>query len=99
MESPKKHFGKEKPKSISTVEVVRDGTVIRVSKQFQVKVAVMNENSKRLVLSYSSPLLKVSTLQKIGLKGEKAACQELINSGIMILGVLLEQASFLSLIY
>ena len=59
----------------------------------------MNENLKRFVLVYLSPLLKVSTLQKIGLKGEKAAYQELINSGIIISGILSELASFLSLIY
>ena len=60
---------------------------------------VINENSKRSVLAYLSPLLKVSTLQKIGLKGEKATCQELINLCIMIPGVSLELVSFLSLMY
>ena len=59
----------------------------------------MNKNLKRFILAYSSSLLKVSTLQKIRLKGEKAAYQELINSGIMIPGVLSELAFFLSLMY
>ena len=59
----------------------------------------MNENSKRFVLAYLFSLLKVGTLQKIGLKGEKATYQELINSRIMILGVLSELAFFLLLMY
>ena len=88
-----------KANSISATEVIQDGTLVRVSKQIQVEAAVMDENSKRFVLAYSLLLLRVSTLQKIGLKGEKVVCQELINSGVMISGVLSDLASFLSLMY
>ena len=95
----KKHFKKVKSISILAVEVVQDDTIVSVSKQFQVEASVIGKNSKRFVLAYSLLLLKVGTLQKLDLKGEKAACQELINSGVMIPGILSDLASFLSLMY
>ena len=59
----------------------------------------MQENSKYFVLAYSSPLLKHNTLKEIGMKGEKKSCRELIESGIMILGMSNEVAEFLKLLY
>ena len=59
----------------------------------------MNKNSKRFVLAYSSPLLKVSTLREIEQKGEGTACKDLIESGVEILGSSIETVSFLSLLF
>ena len=47
----KKYFGKSKSKSISEVEYTHEGCTMRVSSQFQVKRAVMAENSKHFFVS------------------------------------------------
>ena len=54
----KKHFGKGKSKSISIVEVVRNGTVIRVLKQLQVEAAVMNAKFEEVYFSLLISLIK-----------------------------------------
>ena len=59
----------------------------------------MNENSKRFILAYISPLLKKRVLQEIGIKGEKKAAVDLIRSGVRILGTNEQEHSFLQLLY
>ena len=58
----RKHFGKQKLQSISRVEFLQNSSVIIVSNQFQVEKAIMNENSKRFIIAYISPLLKKRAL-------------------------------------
>ena len=82
-----KCFGKPKLSSMSVVEFSSNRNVIKASTQFIVEVVVVQENWKRFILACSSLLLKQSVIEAIWLKGESKACQELIQSGFMILGV------------
>ena len=59
----------------------------------------MNENSKRFILVYTSPLLKKRVLQEIGLKREKKAAVDLIRSRVRIPGTNIQEYSFLQLLY
>ena len=60
---------------------------------------MMRENSKRFILAHSSLLLKVSTLKKMGLKGEGFTSRDLIDSGVETSGVSDEVSAFLSLLH
>ena len=85
-------------KLISCAEYLMNGSTIRISNQFRVKEAIINENSKRFSLAHTSPLLKASMLEHIELKREKQAYKDLINKGIMIIDINGYVALFLKLL-
>ena len=95
----RKYFSKQRMKSISCIEYSSNGSLICISNQFKVKEVIMSENSKQFWLACISLLLKVSTLQHASLKGEKAAYEDLLHKGIIILEAQEQIASFLKLLY
>ena len=52
MENVKKYFGKRRMNSISQVEYFSGSNLVRVSQQFAVETAIMDENSARFNLAY-----------------------------------------------
>jgi len=99
MKNSKKHFSKQQLHSISRVVYQCESIAVLVSNQIQVKKAIMDENSKRFILAYTSTLLKREVLQNIGLKGEEKSAIDLIMNGIRIPGTTEMEHSFLKLLY
>ena len=56
---------------MSEVECLKYRVLIRISNQFEIEHAIMEENPARLTLAHSSPLLKIPLINKIGLLTEK----------------------------
>ena len=67
--------------------------------QFQVKRAVIVENSKHFVLAYSSPLLQRDWLEKLGLIGDSEASKAFVNKGVIPVEADLQQGAFLQLLF
>ena len=62
-------FGKKRMKSISSVEYLVNGTVIRLSTKLEIEEATMKENSLRFRLAYSSSLFYREAIKLIGSYG------------------------------
>ena len=65
----------------------------------KIEEAIMNENSKRFKLAYSSLLFKRNILNQIGYCAEKKAADELLFNNTPIPGLDFETQNFLSLLY
>ena len=65
----------------------------------KIEEAIINENSKRFKLAYSSPLFNRNILHQIDHCAEKKAADELLFNNIPILGLDFETQTFLSLLH
>ena len=70
MDKIQKMFCKKRLGSISAVDYFSRGLMIICSSQLAAEQVVMTENSARLKLSYSSPLIQDPLLCEFGLSGE-----------------------------
>ena len=61
--------------------------IIRATSQLKIEEAIMNKNSKRFILTYSSPLFNRNILHQIGHCAEKKAADELLFNNTLIPGL------------
>ena len=66
-------------KSISAVEVIRNGSCIMISNRAEVERAIMDNNKKRFTLAHQSPIMSDLHLPKFGAFGNTRFCQDLLN--------------------
>ena len=57
--------------SISEIECEKDSFIVRTSYEFEIERAIMKENYGIFSFACSSPLLKISMTDKLGLFAEK----------------------------
>ena len=69
---------------ISQVEYFSRPNLIRVSSQFVIEAAIMEENISRFKLAYSSPLLQQLLLQRFGLCSDTKEAYSLIHDSALI---------------
>ena len=86
-------------KLISAIEYKDNRCLIRVTSQLKIEEAIMNENSKRFKLAYSSPLFKRNILNQIDYCAEKKAADKLLFNNTLIPGLDFETQNFLSLLH
>ena len=60
-------------KSISEVEFMKEGVLIKVTSQLEVERAIISKNSQRFQLAYNSTLFNKTVLKQIRLLGETKA--------------------------
>ena len=73
-------FGKRKMKSISSVEHRDNGVLLQASTKEAVEFAIMQENSNRFRLAYSSPLLEGNLHFELGPSGEGPLSADILGS-------------------
>ena len=77
-------FGKKHMRSISAVERLVNGNLIRTSEKIIVEEAIVKENDVPFSLAYSSPMFQKSILEKIGSFGQESESHDLIHNNIRI---------------
>ena len=66
-----KYFNKSKITLIKAIEYIENNYTIKVLLQIVVEKVIINDNSKRFILVYSSSLLHEDMLKNFRLQGEK----------------------------
>ena len=92
-------FGKRKLKSISAVEYVLNGIIIRTTTQVEIEKVVMNENTSQFSLAYSLLIFSKGIIKQLGSKGQTKLIDSLIRQNISIRIEDLKLDKFLSLLY
>ena len=86
-------------RSISEIECRHNGCIIRTSSQLKIEQVIMNENSKRFTLAYSSPLFRSDILNQIGTCAENQAASDLTSNNTPLTGLDADLRQFLSLLF
>ena len=86
-------------KAILIVEYLINGMIIRISIQYQMEEAVMNENSTRFSLENTLPIFNPEIIKRIENLDQSNEAQDLIYKNITIDTLSEEINSFLALIY
>ena len=55
--------------------------LMRVTSQFEIEATIINENSNRFILAYSSPLLQLTIIEKLAISRKWPAAYNLLHSG------------------
>ena len=92
-------FDKRKLRSISAVEYMVNGLIIRTTNQIEMKEAVMRENTSRFSLVYSLPVFNPTIIEKLEQWGQMKEIEDLVYSNIALETLNGEINSFLALMH
>ena len=70
--------------SISAVEYFSNGSLVRVTLQFEIEAAIIDKNFNRFILAYSSSLLQSPIVEKLGISKELPIAYDLLHSHTLL---------------